>query len=151
LRLAADIAAWWRTFGAERGEQTSRFWAPGPLARPLTIATQAAAVVAGTPPPPSPLADPAARMAVRLAATDRPRVWRQGATTQRGLADVLTCPVGTRRTRFMHTWALDPAVSRAAHPWAPAALVPLLRAGSAARTAAQSVPLLARAAAIRPD
>lgn len=145
LRLAADIAAWWRTYGVDEAEHANRLWELGTLLRPLTIAARAAHSVVGTPAPPSVPSDRAARLAVRIAETDRPRSRRPGGPTQRALVDILTCPVEQRRERFFTTWALPPSVSRFAHPWAPRWLVPLLRAGSAARTAVEAAPIAWRA------
>lgn len=145
LRLAADVAAWWRVFGAEHGPGVARLWDPGPLQRTFAIAAQAAASVVGTPAPPARPRDRAARLAVRIAATDRPRQPRAGTTSQRALLDVLVCPPEQRRERFFTTWAFATPISRGAHPWAPRAVVPALRIASAARTAGEAVPMVARA------
>lgn len=145
LRLAADVAAWWRTFGDAYGADAQRLWGPGALQRTLTIAGRAAAAVVGTPSPREWPQDRAARLATRVALTDRPRGERPGGVTQRALLDLLTCPREQRRRRFFNSWALPTPVSQFAHPWAPRPLVPTLRAASAARTAAEAVPIVTRA------
>lgn len=146
LRLGADIAAWWRVYGAEvDGADLARLWSERPMARAATIAAQAAATIFGTPPPPSPATSRAARLAVKIADTDLPRGGRVGGSTQRGLVDLLICPPEQRWERFNATWAIDANLSAAAHPWAPTPLVPMLRAASAATTAVGSVPIVTRA------
>lgn len=146
LRLGADIAAWWRVFGDAHGpEAQGRLWPARPMGRAASIAAQAAASLFATPGPQVPTKDAAAKLAVRIAETDRPRGRRVGGPTQSGLVDVLVCPRAQRLERFNSTWALDAKLSAAAHPWAPAPVVPLLRAASAATTAAGSAPIVSRA------
>lgn len=145
LRLAADIAAWWATFGDEHAAETERLWSEPVLGRPLRIAAQAAAAVVGTPSPPAPITDARARLAVRLAMTDQATRPRRTATlSQRALLDVLLCPDGQLGERLGTSWLLDPVLSRAAHPDVPAALAPAMRVASAARTFADAVPMVAR-------
>ncbi len=143
LRIAADIAAWWETFGQLHGRDVEAMLSSGPLARPLTIAAQAAAHVVGTPQPQLRAVDRLAKLAEGVALADEPcsaRVFH----AQRALIDVAVCPAHLRGARFKSMWFRHPAILRSHHPQFPEAGIPVLRGVSAARTLGLAAPLAVR-------
>lgn len=146
LRLGADVAAWWRTYGDEHGAEVARIYDAPATGRAASIGASVSARLFGTPPPPAPPSDRAARVVRAVAHADWTRRAHGRHLTQRALVEPLVANPGHRREQVELTLFLAPEISQMAHPWAPPPLVPLLRLGSAARTAIGALPILVRSA-----
>lgn len=145
LRLGADIAAWWRVFGASEGEQALRLLANSPTARPLLASATVAARIFGVPEPALRPADRRVQLAIGMALEDRPQPERT-TYSQVAFVDQLIAPPSLRKERLRVGLLRAPEYLRARYPSVPGRAIGVLRFASATRTINDWLPLALRAA-----
>jgi hypothetical protein len=140
LRLGADVAAWWRVFGASEGARAFEHLAASPASRSLLTSAVIAAELFGVPAPPAAPSDRRTRFALGIAMADRPQ--RERTTySQVALVDQLICPVPLRRDRLRMGLLRAPELLRVRYPRVPARAIGGMRILSAVRTLSDWVPL----------
>lgn len=115
LRLAADVAAWFDTYGRDHWDSALATFAAGPLVRPHLISAAAVSLVAGTPRPEATPTDWRARAAHSIARADR-RLSAREEYSQVVFVDLLVSPRRTVRERFSTAAFRSSAVLAAKHP-----------------------------------